>query len=152
MKHLLDTALAAALLLCLAITGQAAAQPSPAADDPTETMAYEGEQEAPITGDEAENAMTEDGPDEVMAADESHADWIEPEASSDDGSSAAAEEDDTAASESEKSTGEQVKGGLKRMLIGLLLPAVERRVRKAVGEDDRPQAVAETEPEYEYEP
>lgn len=148
-------ALAAALLLCLAMAGQAVARPLPAEGDPIETMAYEGEQEAPMVGDEAENAMTEDGPDDVTAGDESQADGIEAdaEASSEDVSSTAAEEDDTAAaSESEESTSEQVKGGLKRMLIGLLLPAVEREVRKAVGSDDDSQANAGAEPEPESDP
>jgi len=147
MKRPLDTALAAALLLCLAMAGQAAAQPSPAEDEPTENMAYVDE--APMAGDGSEDTVAEDGSEDAMAGDEPQADETEADAEawSDDGSSAAAGEGDTAASESEESTSEQVKGGLKRMLIGLLLPAVEREVRKAVGSDDDAQANAGAEPE-----
>lgn len=147
MKCPLDTALAAALLLCLAMAGQAVAQPSPAEDEPTENMAYEDE--APMAGDEAEDTVAEDGSEDAMAEDEPQADETEADAEawSDDVSNAAAGEDDTTASESEESTSEQVKGGLKRMLIGLLLPAVEREVRKAVGNDDDAHANAGAEPE-----
>lgn len=150
MKRPLDTA--AAMLLCLAMAGQATARPSPAEDEPTENMIYEDE--ASMAGDEAEDTMAEGGSEGAIAGDEPQADETEAdvEAWSDDVSSAAAGEDDTAASESAESTSEQVKGGLKRMLIGLLLPAVEREVRKAVGSDDDAQANAGAEPESGSDP
>ena len=143
MKRQLDTALAAALLLCLATAGPAAAQPS-AEDEPIETMADEDEDQMSMA-DEPENAMTGD----ESPADATEADG---ETSPDDVAGGAGEEDGAAASESRESTSEQVKGGLKRMLIGLLLPAVEREVRKAVGSDDDAQTNADVEPEAGSDP
>jgi len=139
MKRTVKTALAAAMLLCLALAGQAAAQPPPATADPAD---------APLSEDEAEAQAAEEESQPVA---------IDPaeQAPPDEFSSATiVEENGTAvAAEGNESESKNLKGELKRMLLGLLLPAVERRVREVVdSDDDHVRPGAEAEPELASEP
>jgi hypothetical protein len=136
------------MLIALAMTGPAAADPPSDTADTDNTALYEEQQEEQAGEDEA--TLSEEAQQEQTVEDESQtlaANTAE-DAPSDDGSGArAAEEDGTSTaqtsklsesklSESKPSESRTFKSELKHALLGLLLPAVERRVRKAVDSDN----------------
>lgn len=116
-----NTGLAAAMLLCFALAGQAVAQTSPAMAD---------QADAPLSEDEAEAQATEEESQPVAI---DPAEEVPPDESS---GATMAEEDGTATTEGQESESRSLKDKLKRMLLGVLLPAVERRLHKAVDSDD----------------
>lgn len=111
--------LVAAMLLALALPATAgpqsyAAESTPAPDE--ETIPDAQDYDSPETSATAEDDTPQEGLSNAQAVDE----------------------DGTVAAEPEASGSGQLKEELKRMFVGLLLPAVERRVRKAVdGDDDK---------------
>lgn len=141
MQRTTHTALAAAMLLCLAMAGAAIAQP-PATDDIDD---------APLSTDAEDMQAIEDGQtadDDSWTGDETDtvADSDESFPPDDSADATAAAQDDTTSEPGRSETG-RVRDQLKRMLIGVLMPAVERRVRKAVDSDD--ETVATAGPELE---
>ena len=111
---------AAALLVALALAVPAAARPSSTAADMALAL--------PDEEDSAEAQVFESSETFADAEDD-----IPPEDLSD---AQVAEEDGAVAAEPETSESGQLKSELKRMFMGLLVPAVERRLRKAVDGDD----------------
>lgn len=140
MKRTVNTALAAAMLLCLALAGQAAAQPPPATDDSIDAPLWEdeiSEDEAEVQAAEEESQLVEiDSTEEAPPDEFSNATIVEEDM----------EEDGTAAAEGNASESRNFKDQLKRMLLGVLMPAVERRAHKAVGNDDEAQSELDSEP------
>ncbi len=153
MKRSINSTFAAAMLIALAMTGPAAADPPLDSADMDNTALYEEPQEGQAGEDEANAGLSEEEPQGQAAEDESQTLAVSTaeDAPSDDGSGAStAEEDDTSTaqtskpSESKPSESRTFKSELKHALLGLLLPAVERRFRKAVDSDD--DANTESEP------
>ena len=144
MKRPIITALATAMLIALAMAVPATAQPP--SDETADTADMADMADVMPSEDEAEGQMATDE-SEVFAGSPSE------DAPQDDLPDATiAEEDGTAAPEGKTSESRQLKSKLKRMLIGLLLPAVERRMREAADSDDGqsgPEAEPELEPESE---
>jgi hypothetical protein len=120
----LRAALAATLLLCLALAGRAVAEPQQADVDSSEETSIAESAEA--------SELEEDSYMDVAET----SDEMSPDDASD--ITAATDAQLPEAEEEELSEGKQLQQGLKRALIGLLLPAAERKIRDAAGIDDDP--------------
>ncbi len=145
MKRYINSTFAAAMLIALAMTGPAAADPPSDTADTDSTALYEEQQEGQAVEDEANTELSEEEQQGQAAEDESQTlavSTTEDAPSDDDSGAGTAEEDGTSTaqtskpSESKPSESRTFKSELKHALLGLLLPAVERRVRKAVDSDD----------------
>ena len=140
MKRSIHSTFAAAMLIALAITGPVAATPPSDTADMDNTALYEEQQAGQAVEDEAGATLSEEAQQGQAAEDESQTIAVSTteDAPSDDVSGAqTADEDDTLATQTSKpSENRTLKNELKHALLGLLLPAVERRVRKAVDSDD----------------
>jgi hypothetical protein len=139
MKRSINSTFAAAMLIALAIAGPAAAAPPSDTTDMDDPALYEGQQEGQAVEDEADAKLSDEEQQGQSTEDESQAFAVSAteDAQSDDVSGAnTAEEDDTfTAQTSRPSENRTFKNELKHALLGLLLPAVESRIRKAVDSD-----------------
>lgn len=121
MKRSIHSIFAATMLIMLAMTGQAAATPPSNTTDMDNTAQYEEQQEEQAVEDESQTLpvnSSEDAPSDDVSG------------------TMTAEEDDTSTARTNKpSENRTFKSELKHALLGLLLPAVERRVRKATDSD-----------------
>ncbi len=137
MNRIATHALAAALLLCLAIAAPVHAQD---ASDTSEAAASEDAGWSP--DDPGSSAVEED----FDGSDASETDVDA--ASTEDAADSEGSDDSQAAASTrateQQSAGRQIKHQLKRLLMGVLLPAVERRLAKASGESEP--ASEDTEP------
>lgn len=146
MRCSINSTFAAAMLIALAITDPAAAAPPSDTAGMDNTALYEEQQEGQAVEDEADAdaRLSEEEQQGQAAEDESQplAVSTAEDAPSDDVSGAnTAKEDDTFTAQTSKpseitSENRTFKNELKHALLGLLLPAVERRVRKAVDSDN----------------
>jgi hypothetical protein len=145
MKRSTNSTCAAAILIALAMTGQVAAAPPSDTADMDNTTPYEEQQEEQAGEDETNVTLSEEAQQEQTVEKESQTLAVNTaeDAPSDNGSGAGTTEKDGTStaqtskpSESKPSESRTLKSELKHALLGLLLPAVERRVRKAVGSDD----------------
>lgn len=140
MKRSINPTFATAMLIALAITGPAAAAPPSDTADMDNSALYEEQQEEQAVEDVANAELSEEEQPEQAVEDESQTPSVSSaeDAPSDDVSGAmTTEEDDTFTAQTSKPTENRTfKNELKHALLGLLLPAVERRVRKAIDSDD----------------
>ncbi len=141
MKYSINSRFAAAMLITLAITGPvAAAQPSDTTDIDN-TALYEEQQAGQAAEDEA-NASPSEVEQQMQVAEEEESQTLAVSAAEDATSenvseAKTAEENDTLVAQTTRpSENMTFKNEMKHALLGLLLPAVERRVRKAVNSDD----------------
>lgn len=112
----------AAALLCLAIAAPDAAQDG--AGNPEEPAPEDAAWQA-ADSEAIDDGESFDGTDPDPAAD----------ASSTQGDAIPDAAADTPNAEDDRSDRKQLKRKLKGLLVGLLLPAVEKRLRKAIGEE-----------------
>lgn len=122
MSRLSHNALAAALLLSLALAAPVAAQD---VSDPYDAAAQEG-------GWESEDAAPAEASED--SGESSGDDTMPQDAAIDE--AAAASTPQAADAEEDASDSKQLKRKLKGFLAGLLLPVVEKRLRKAAGQEE----------------
>lgn len=133
MKNSINATLATATLIALAMTLPVAAEPPSDTAHMDNTGLYEEEQQEQTVEDGSETLESEAVESEAVAPS-----IAEEDAPSDDFPDARAAEENnaSAAQTSQPSVKKTFKNDLKHALLGLLLPAVERRVRKAMDSDD----------------
>jgi hypothetical protein len=148
MKRSIHPPLAAAMLIAFAMTASASAAPPSNAGDvhnATPDVTLSEEQHDSQATEEEPQTEAASGDQDAPSGDISDAETAEEDSAEQDDR----EEDDApSAQESKPSESRQLKHQLKQTLLGLLLPVVERRIRKAAGSDSD----AESAPEPESEP
>ena len=139
MKCSINSTFAAAMLITLAIAGPAAAAPPSDTADIDNTALYEAQQDGQAVEEQANASPSGQAQQEQAAEDQSQTLAVSASAdsiSADVSEAKTAEEDNTFAAQTTKpSENRTLKNDMKHALLGLLLPAVERRVRKAVDSD-----------------
>ena len=139
MKCSINSTFAAAMLITLAIAGPAAAAPPSDTADIDNTALYEAQQDGQAVEEQANASPSGQAQQEQAAEDQSQTLAVSASAdsiSADVSEAKTAEEDNTFAAQTAKPSEKRtLKNDMKHALLGLLLPAVERRVRKAVDSD-----------------
>lgn len=135
------------LALALALALPATAQPPAAEQETWSEYGFQGEFEEEVASEPFDDSATQGDPWSDAGTEGGAQDPFDPLEQSQHDAFATDEADPQVAADaaSEPVDGEspisgELKDGLKRIFVGVLMPAVERRVRKAVEGDDAPQS------------